>query len=159
MVMMIWFSIIKKIDDVLYKKVNNELSDSSKNIFHEAKKLFDLRVEIYKKFVLEKENLKFEKTVGRTGKLKNLEDNLFETPEQKKCNDFLEQIKKEQKNIDITLFKNVFNYETPDEMLEYFYSLKKNDKYNQETSLIEESFTNFKNEVETMSKGDKKTGK
>ena len=123
--MMIWFSIIKKIDDVLYKKVNNELSDSSKNIFQEAKKLFDLRVEIYKKFVLEKENLKFEKTVGKTGKLKNLEDNLFETPEQKKCNDFLGQIKKEQKNIDITLFKNVFNYETPDEMLEYFYSLKK----------------------------------
>ena len=159
MVMMIWFSIIKKIDDVLYKKVNNELSDSSKNIFQEAKKLFDLRVEIYKKFVLEKENLKFEKTVGKTGKLKNLEDNLFETPEQKKCNDFLEQIKKEQKNIDITLFKNVFNYETPDEMLEYFYSLKKKDKYNQETSLIEESFTNFKNEVETMSKGDKKTRK
>ena len=159
MVMMIWFSIIKKIDDVLYKKVNNELSDSSKNIFQEAKKLFDLRVEIYKKFVLEKENLKFEKTVGKTGKLKNLEDNLFETPEQKKCNGFLEQIKKEQKNIDITLFKNVFNYETPDEMLEYFYSLKKNGKYNQETSLIEESFTNFKNEVETMSKGDKKTRK
>ena len=57
------------------------------------------------------------------------------------------------------MFKNVFNYETPDEMLEYFYSLKKNDKYNQETSLIEESFTNFKNEVETMSKGDKKTRK
>ena len=28
----------KKIDDVLYKKVNNELSDSSKNIFHAAKK-------------------------------------------------------------------------------------------------------------------------
>ena len=98
--------------------------------------MFDLRVEIYKNVVLEKENLKFETTVGKTGKLKNLEDNLFETPEQKKCNDFLEQIKKEQKNIDITLFKNVFNYETPDEILEYFYSLKKkNDKYNQETSL------------------------
>ena len=46
MVMMIWFSIIKKIDDVLYKKVNNELSDSSKNIFQEAKQLFDLRIEI-----------------------------------------------------------------------------------------------------------------
>ena len=159
MVMMIWFSIIKKIDDVLYKKVNNELSDSNKNIFQEAKKLFDLRVEIYKKLVLEEENLKFEKTVGKTGKLKNQENHLSETPEQKKLNDILEQIKKEQKNIDINLFKNVFNYKTPDEMLEYFYSLKKNDKYNQETSLIEESFTNFKNEVETMSKGDKKTGK
>ena len=61
----------KKIDDVCYKKVNNELSDSSKNIFQEAKKLFDLRVEIYKKFVVKEENLKFGKSVGETVKLKN----------------------------------------------------------------------------------------
>ena len=74
----------KKIDDVLYKKVNNELSDSSKNIFQEAKKLFDLRVEIYKKLVLEEENLKFEKSVGETVKLKNQKDNWSETHEQKK---------------------------------------------------------------------------
>ena len=62
----------KKIDDVLYKKVNSELSDSSKNIFQEAKKLFDLRAEIYKKLVLEEENLKFEKSIGKTVKLKIL---------------------------------------------------------------------------------------
>ena len=80
----------KKIDDVLYKKVNNELSDSSKNIFQEAKKLFDLRVEIYKKLVLEEENSKFQKSIGETVKLKNQKDNLFETPEQKHFNDFLE---------------------------------------------------------------------
>ena len=61
----------EKIDDVIYKKVNNELSDSSKNIFQKAKKWFDLRVEIYKKLVLEEENLKFEKSVGETAKLKN----------------------------------------------------------------------------------------
>ena len=79
----------KKIDDVLYKKVNNELSDSSKNIFQEAKKLFDLRVKIYKKLVLEEENLKFKKSVGETVKLKNQKDNLSETPEQK---EFIENI-------------------------------------------------------------------
>ena len=56
----------------------------------------------------------------------------------------------------MTLFKNVFNYETPDEMLEYLYSLKTIDNYNRETSLIEESFTDFKDEVEIMSKRDKK---
>ena len=84
----------KKIDDVLYKKVNNELSDSSKNIFQEAKKL-----------VLEEENLKFEKSIGETVKLKNQKDNLSETPEQKKFNNFLEQIKEEQKTIDMNLFK------------------------------------------------------
>ena len=56
---------------MLYKKVNNKLRDRNKNIFQEAKKLFDLRVEIYKKLVLEKENLKFEKSIGETVKLKN----------------------------------------------------------------------------------------
>ena len=60
-----------KIDEVLYKNVNKEISDSSKNIFQEAKKLFDLRVEIYKKFVVKEENLKFGKSVGETVKLKN----------------------------------------------------------------------------------------
>ena len=59
----------KKIDDVIYKKVNNELSDSSKNNFQKAKKLFDLRVEISKKLVLEEENLKFEKC-WRNSKIK-----------------------------------------------------------------------------------------
>ena len=54
----------KKIDDVFFiKRVNNELSDCSENIFQEAKKLFDLRVKIYKKLVLEEENSKFEKKI------------------------------------------------------------------------------------------------
>ena len=59
----------KKIDDVLYKKTNNDLSDRNKNVFQEVKKLFDLRIEIYK--VLEEENSKFEESVGETVKLKN----------------------------------------------------------------------------------------
>ena len=78
----------KKVDDVLYKKVNNELSDSSRNIFQEVKKLFDLRVEVYKTLVLEEESLKFEKSIGETAKLKNQKDNFSETLEQKEFNDF-----------------------------------------------------------------------
>ena len=61
----------KKIDDVLYENVNKDISDKNKNIFQEAKKLFNLRVEIYKKLFLKKENLKFERSVGGTVKLKN----------------------------------------------------------------------------------------
>ena len=63
---------------MFYKNEEKELSDSSKNIFQETKKLFDLRIEIYKKLVLEEENSKFEKSIGETVKLKN---NLSETPE------------------------------------------------------------------------------
>ena len=149
----------KKIDDVLYKKVKNQISDENKNIFQEAKKLFDLRIEIYKKLFFEAENLKFEKSIGETVKIKNQKDNLSETPDQKEFNDFLNQITEEQKNIDIHLFKNVFNYETPDKMLEYLHSLKKIDNYNQETSVIEESFQDVKDEVEIMPEGDKKKQK
>ena len=42
----------KKTDDVFYKNVEKELSDKNNN-FQEAKRLFDLRIEIYKKLVLE----------------------------------------------------------------------------------------------------------
>ena len=142
---------------MFYKNAKEELSDSSENIFQESKKLFHLRVEIYKKLVLEEENSKFEKSIGERVKLKNQKDNFSETPEQKEFNDLLEQIKEEQKNIDINSFKNVFNYETPDKMLKYLHSLKTTDDYNQAKSLIEESFTDFKDEVEIISEGDKKT--
>ena len=87
----------KKSDDVFYKNAKKELSDSSKNIFQEAKKLFDLRVEIYKKLILEEENLKFEKSIGETLELKNQKDTLSETPEQKEFKKFLEQIIEQQK--------------------------------------------------------------
>ena len=81
---------------------------------------------------------------------------MSETPEQKELKNFLEKIKEEQKNIDIKSFINVFNYKTLHKMLEYIHSLKKIDDYNQATSLIEENFTDFKDEVEIMSKGDTK---
>ena len=73
---------------MLQKKVNNELNDRNKNIFQETKKVFNLRVEIYKKLVLKEENSKFEKSIGETVKLKNQKDNLSETPEQKKLTIF-----------------------------------------------------------------------
>ena len=70
----------KKIDDVAFKNVDNKLSDRNKNIFKEAKMLFDLRFEIYKKLVFKKENLEFEKGIGKTVKLKNQKDIFSEKP-------------------------------------------------------------------------------
>ena len=111
----------KKIDDVCYKKVNNELSDSSKNIFQEAKKLFDLRVEIYKKLVFEEENLKFEKSIGETVKLKNQKDNLSGTPEQK---EFIEYFENKSKTIDYNLFKEYFNFKVRSALAKKLYQTK-----------------------------------
>ena len=100
----------KKIDDVFYKNVKKELSDRKKNIFQEAKKLFDLRAEIYKKLTLEEENLKIEKSIGETVKLKNQKDNFSETPEQK---EFIEYIENKSKTIEYNLFKKHFNFTSP----------------------------------------------
>ena len=66
--------------------------------------------------VIEEENSKFEKSIREAVKLKNQKGNLSKIPEWKEFSDFLKQFKEEQKNIDMNLFKNVFNYETPDEM-------------------------------------------
>ena len=82
---------IQAYDDLVLndKKVDDEISDRNKNIFQEAKKLFDLRVEIFKKLALE-EDLKFEKSIGETVELKNQKDNLSETPEQKEFIEYIE---------------------------------------------------------------------
>ena len=114
----------KKIDDVLYKKANNELSDGN-NTFQETRKLFDLRVGIYKKLTLAEENLKFEKIVGDTVKLKNQKDNLSETPEQK---EFIKYIEDKSKTIDYNLFKEYFNFEVPSALAKKLFETKKKGK-------------------------------
>ena len=66
--------------------------------------MFNLRVEIFKKLALEEENLKLENSFGKTVKLKIQKHNFSKTPQQKNFNNFLEQIKEEQKDIDINWF-------------------------------------------------------
>ena len=145
MVMMIWFSIIKKIDDVLYKKVNNELSDSSKNIFQEAKKLFDLRVEIYKKLVVKEENLKFEKSVGETVKLKNQKDKKF-----------IEHIENKSKTINYNLFKEYFNFESPTVLTKQLSKIKNKKENNELVNVIKSGLIYLKDEIKKMSEDGKK---
>ena len=60
----------KTIVDVFYKKTNNKLTEKDKNIFQEAKNLFNLQLKIYKKLILEREILKPEETTAERVKLK-----------------------------------------------------------------------------------------
>ena len=149
---MIWL----KIDDILYKKENNELSDSSKNIFQKAKKLFDLRVEIYKKLVLEEENLESEKSIGETVKLQNQKNNFSETPEQK---EFIEYIENKPKTIDYNLFKEYFNFKVPSALVKKLYETKDKKKNNDLVELIKIRWSNLKDEIEKMSQDEKETEK
>ena len=145
----------KKIDDVFYKNVKKELSDKNKNIFQEAKKLFDLRVEIYKKLALEKENLKFEKSIGETVKLKNQKDNFSETPEQKK---FIEYVENKSKTIDYNLFKEYFNFKVRSALAKN-YIRRKIKNNNDLVELIKIRWSNLKDEIEKMSEDEKETEK
>ena len=111
----------KKINDVLYKKVNNEVSDSSKNIFQEAKTFLDLKIEIYKKLFFEEKKLKFGKSIGETIKLKIKKNNLSETPEQK---EFIKYIDNKSKIIDYNLFEEHFNFTSPTVLTKQLYKIK-----------------------------------
>ena len=72
---------------------------------------------------------------------------ILDTPEQKKFNDFSRQNKEEQKNINTSLFKEIFNYDTPDKMLQTLRNLNKVDSYNQEAFSIEDIVMDFRNNV------------
>ena len=90
--------------------------------FRKQKKLFDLRVEVYKKLVIEEENLKFEKSVGETVNLKNQKDILSETPQQK---EFIEYIENKSKTIVYNLFINYFDFSVPSALVKQLYKTKK----------------------------------
>ena len=143
----------KKIDDVLYKKVKNQISDENKNIFQEAKKLFHLRIEIYKKLFFEAENLKFEKSIGETVKLKNQKDNFSETPEQK---DFIEYIENKSKTINYNLFKEYFNFEPSTVLTKQLYKIKNKKENNELVNVIKSGLIDLKEEIEKMSEEEKK---
>ena len=142
----------KNIDDILYKNVKKWISDKNKNIFQEAKKLFDLRVEIYKKLVFEEENLKFEKSIGETVKLKNQKDNLSEIPGQK---DFMENTENKSKTIDYNLFKQYFNFESSTVLTEQLYKIKNNKESNELVNVIKSGLIDLKEETEKMSEEEK----
>ena len=141
---------------MFYKNVKQELSDKNKNIFQEAKNLFDLRVEIYKKLVLEEENLKFEKSIGETVKLKNQKDNFSETPEQK---DFIEYIENKSKTINYNLFKEYFNFEPSTVLTKQLYKIKNKKENNELVELIRVRWSNLIDEIEKMSEDEKETEK
>ena len=145
----------KKIDDVFYKNLKKELTDKN-NTFQEAKKLFDLRVQIYKKLFLKEENLKFEKSIGETVKLKNQKDDFSETPEQK---DFIKYTENKSKTIDYNLFKEYFNFEVPSALAKKLFETKDKKENNELVELIRVRWSNLKDEIEKMSEDEKETEK
>ena len=78
---------------------------------------------------------------------------VLDTPEQRRFNDFLSQITEEQRNVDMSLFEEVFAYKTLDKMLQSLNNLKRVDSDNQEAFQIENVFVNYEGEVKKMPEG------
>ena len=83
----------------------------------------------------------------------NQQLDILDTLEQRRFNDFLSQIKEEQKNVDLSLFEEVFGYKTPDKMLQTLHNLKRVDSHNQEAFPIENIIVTFENKVKKMPEG------
>ena len=75
------------------------------------------------------------------------------TSRQTKFIDFLDQIKEEQKNIDMKLFNRYFTYKTPDEMVQALYNSNSKTENNTILSPIMNNFDYFAKKTEEMLKG------
>ena len=104
--------------------------------------------------------LPFSKIDGTKTDSGDEQGNILDTPKQERFNDFLNHIKEEEKIIDATLFRNIFDYDTPDKMLQTLYSLRRVDSYNQKGIPIEDTIINFGDIVKKTPKGvEKNEGK
>ena len=98
--------------------------------------------------VLKEENLKFEKSVGETVKLRNQKDKKF-----------IEHIENKSKTINYNLFKEYFNFESPTVLTKQLYKIKNKKKNNESVNVIKSGLIDLKDEHEKMSEDEKETEK
>ena len=105
----------------------NEFLENPKNFYKRREKIIEAsKNEIFPLF--KKDDIKLIAV--------NQQKDILDKPEQTKFNDFLEQIKEEQKNIDMRLFSKYFPYKRPGRMLQTLYNSKsKADNYSKVSSI------------------------
>ena len=84
---------------------------------------------------------------------------MSETPEQKKINDFLEQIKEEQKTIIMNLFREYFNFDRPTDLANKLFETKNKKKKNEFVEEIKVRWSNLKDEIKKMLEDEKEIEK
>ena len=96
--------------------------------------------------VLEEGNSKCEKGIREIVKLKNPKDNLSERLEQRELNDILEQIKKEQKPINMNLLKEYFRLAEPTKLTKKLFKTKYKNKNSEFVEKIKFKWSTLKDE-------------
>ena len=79
---------------------------------------------------------------------------MSETPEDK---EFIENIENKSKTINYNLFKDYFKFESPTALKEQLYKIKNKNKDNELVNVIKSGLTDLKDEIEKMSKEEKKS--
>ena len=121
----------KTVNGILFLKTLNKFN---KEIYTQAKMLFDLRERIFKKFV----NKKIIETDSDQSSIDNYEENISERAKLRKQK--LYEIKQKEQNISNYLFKEYFtNYQSPSDMHNRLSDAEKTKGYNIRIKLIRSS--------------------
>ena len=121
----------KTVNDILFLKTLNKFN---KEIYTQAKMLFDLRERIFKKLV----NKKIIETDSDQSSIDNYEENISERAKLRKQK--LYEIKQKEQNISNYLFKEYFtNYQSPSDMHNRLSDAEKTKGYNIRIKLIRSS--------------------
>ena len=134
------------IDDILFIKSEDK---HDREIYTQAKILFDLREQIFKKLV----NKGIIKNDSDQSDIKKYEKSIAERIILRRQR--FNEIANEEQNINKELFKKYFNFQMPTSMLKTLYNLNDKNKNNQLVYKIKDELTDFKEENENISKEEK----
>ena len=121
-----------------YPARGSKYIDLKENVSKNVKNLYDGWEKIVYGF--KKGILSFSKKDDVKTDSSDQELDISDTPKQKEFNYFLEQIKGEQRNIDMKLFSKYFPYKRPDRMVELLYASKSKADNSHVVSSIDVSF-------------------
>ena len=135
----------KTVDDILFLK---NLDEYNKEIYTQAKMLFNLRERIFKKLV----NKKIIETDFDQSSTDNYEESIAERAKLRKQR--LNEIKQKEQNINNHLFKEYFEYQSPSKMYNTLSDTKNTEIHNIWINLNKNSLIDLKKDIGNASKDD-----
>ena len=137
----------KTVHDIFLKKPKDK---NNKEIFLQARILFDLREKTFKKL--------FNKGIIRSDSdqsdivRQEYEESIAERT--KLIKQRLDEIKRKEQNINNELFKHYFNYQSPSKMYNTLSDTKNTEKHNIQVNLIKSGLIDLQKDIENTSKDD-----
>ena len=135
----------KTVDEILISPPRHK---GNKKIYSQAKNLFALREEIFKKLV----NKGIIKSDSDQSSIDDYEESIAERTKLRKQR--FDETKQKEQNINNNLFKHYFKYRSPSKMYNTLSDTKNTERHNIQVNLIKSSLINLKEDTENTSKDD-----